>query len=136
VRKIRDGLKGSPANRSLDDKIKQCHRSIQSLEEQVNYLHLSSSAAAHLTIGDMAPRVANTENIAMRTRGLAQSIEHDTRQISDRVVGIETGVEGLRADLVSQKEMTYRMNKQLESNHQATKNLSDLLRGVVEYAEC
>jgi methyl-accepting chemotaxis protein len=136
VDRLKDGLKGSAADRLLREKIDRFQKSMLALEEQVRYLHVSSTIETKSMVSDIGSRAARTENVVLGTLGLAQNIHSTSQQIDSRVSQVETGVQDLQASLESQRDMTYRLNKQLEASHQATQRLSSVLQGVIQYAEC
>lgn len=68
---MKDGLKGSVSDLGLDEKIERYKSSMAALDEQVNYLHLSTIVIVKASVSDMMPKVTNTEGIVIRTQGLA-----------------------------------------------------------------
>jgi hypothetical protein len=136
VTRIKDGLKGPLSDSNLDEKTKHFHRSMEALDEQVNYLHLSSSVTANASIATMGPRVYNTEGMVVKTNKLAESIDDRTRLLSNHAGGIVTGLHGLRADVASQHDTTRSVEKRLDVNTRAIDHLSSVLQDVLVYAEC
>jgi len=136
VARIKDGLKGPLSDSDLDEKTKRFHRSVEALDEQVNYLHLSSSVTANASIEAMSPRVQNTEGMVIRTNELAESIDDRTRVLNSHAGGIMTGLQRLRANVVSQYDVTRSMENRLQVNTRAIDHLSSILQDVLEYAEC
>ena len=136
VGKVKDGLKGQLSDQSLDDQVKRFQASMEALEDQVNYLHVSSTVATSSTIADMAPKVSNIEATSMWTSGVTHAIDRRTNEMESHVETIETGVRGLQSGMTLQNSMTYKINKQLDASTQATRDLSALLQGVIQSAEC
>jgi len=136
VARIKDGLKGPLSDSDLDEKRKRFHRSVEALDEQVNYLHLSSSVTANASIEAMSPRVKNTEGMVIRTNELAESIDNRTKVLNSHAGGIMTGLQRLRANVVSQYDVTRSMESRLQVNTRAIDHLSSILQDVLEYAEC
>lgn len=56
-KKMKDGLKGSVSDRSLDAKIERYKSSMAALDEQVNYLHMSTTVTVKASVSDMTPKV-------------------------------------------------------------------------------
>lgn len=73
--KMKDGLKGSALDRDLDEKIERYKSSMAALDEQVNYLHTSTTVTVKASVSGMTLKVINTEGIVIRTQGLAQAID-------------------------------------------------------------
>lgn len=136
VDRVKDGLKGPLADRNIDDRRKLFKNSVDELNDQLQYLHLQSSEKANATIADMGPRVANTENILIRATVMTENIGTQMNDIHSSAGIIETGMRRLHMNMRAQEALTWNMNKRLEANSQATKELTSMLQGVLEYTEC
>ena len=83
--RIKDGLKGPLADRTIDEKRRLFNASVSDLEEQVQYLHLQSSQRAHGLIERMAPQLQRTETLATQSYILTSSIGEDVRDIGGQM---------------------------------------------------
>lgn len=134
--RIKDGLRGPLADEDLDEKKRRFHKSMDALEQQVHFLHLSSSAKANTTIAEMIPSVHNTERMVSSIDDTAK-ILHQTSKIA--LVEFEE----LRSDVVSHAQMTHSLAKQVEMQTQAIElqsqsrdNLASLLQDHISNIEC
>jgi hypothetical protein len=124
---------------------------MEALEEQVNYLHLSSSAAAHRSIEVMRPSVQNTESVVL-------AIDDRTRALDMSAKSVATSIDGLRASAILHERTTQSLRKGIEMQSEMQKqeserqrqrdewqtqttvdaisSLSSLLQGIVESNKC
>jgi hypothetical protein len=133
--RVKDGLKGPVAERSIDDRRKRFDAAVSDLNDQVQYLHLQSSEKAHATIADMGPRVLHSENIMIRTSVMTESMGEKVNDLHSSAGIIETGMRRLQLSMTSQQALTWNINKRLEANTQATEKLSSMLQDVLEFTE-
>lgn len=135
--RIKDGLRGPLADANVDEKRKRFQMSMTALEDQAEYLHRASSAAANASVATMAPSVQNIEQVVTSLDGRARVWDDSARNIS-------TGIEGLRS---SQDQTTQRLQREIEMQRhaielqsqvqsQAFDNLSSILHDVIRNAEC
>jgi hypothetical protein len=136
VARIKDGLKGPLSDNSLDDKLNRYHKSMEALEEQVQYLHISASATANASIAQMVPSLESTATTTVDTNKIARSIEQRTSILATHAEGIATEIDSLRTDMSFQTSVAQSMSRRLDANTQAVAHLSSLLHGVLEFAEC
>ncbi|KAJ4354144.1 uncharacterized protein N0V89_005877 [Didymosphaeria variabile] len=133
--RIKDGLKGPLADQDLDEKKRRFHMSMEALEEQVNHLHLSSSAKTNASIANMGPSVHRTENVVL-------SIDNTTKVLHSSARTVVAGIDGLRSDVTSHEQATQMLKKEIEMQRQAIElqsqahnSLSSLLQDVIKNAE-
>lgn len=134
--RIKDGLKGPCADNDLDEKKKRFQISMEALQEQVKYLHLSASAKAHTTIADMGPIVHNTEFVVT-------SIDQSTRALNSSAAQISTGIDELRSDVVMHEKTTQSLKRDIEiqrreneEHRRAIRYLSCVLEDHLRNADC
>jgi hypothetical protein len=84
----------------------------------------------------MDPRLAKVEDAMTAAQRVAWEMRHRTAAMQDSIgdVGVNLGL--VQQDVSKQLEETIRMNRQLESSVEATKNIMAVLKGVLYFAEC
>ena len=133
---MKDGLKGTHADRPLEEKIKESKKSIQALQDQIDYLQTSTLVATNDTVSRIYPRLADIEQSMRGTQRLNFDIRDRTSAIQDSISGVDHNIGLIQHDMSRQLEETIRVNRQLDSSVEATKNIMAVLKGVLHFAEC
>jgi hypothetical protein len=129
-------LKGSRAERPLDEKIDRGKKLVQDLQDRVDHLQVLTLVSANATVSRMEPRVIQTEQTGMRTQHLTQIIDSRTSAIQMTIEGMGEGLDGIRTGVGQQLEETARISTQIEASTEATKSLMTVLQGILDFAEC
>jgi DNA primase catalytic subunit len=129
-------LKGSHSNRPLDEKIKESKKSVQALQNQLEYLQTSTLVATNDTVSRMDPRLANVEETMNGAQRLAWETRNRTSAMQSSIGDVDRNIGLMQQDVSKQLEETIRVNRQLESSVEATKNIMAVLKGVLHFAEC
>jgi hypothetical protein len=132
---MNDGLKGSVSDRGLDEKIERYKSSMAALDEQVNYLHMSTTVTVKASVSDMMPKVTNTEGIVIRTQGLAQAIDSRTSHMDVRIENRKWST-SLAIRFRRPKTCHLQAEQKIGSKHRSYAKSVVTASGCVRLAEC